>query len=288
MIRFNIYRAFIQGAEFFIQGCRLIFQPGLKRYIVIPVICNAILLVLIFWSLASFLFGSLNPFFASYSKWVMMIFGWLFWIFYSLVSLLISSFVFTMLTNIIAAPFYGLLAAASAKILSNGQNTIANTNGNTNANANANAKYQNTNINTNAEHTNTGNTNNTNWLKTAFWIAPRTLAREGKKLLYFFPWILLCLSLWIFPFIWFLIPFVWGIVLAWILAIQYMDYQPDNQEISFKEVMILLKQHPYQTLGFGTIVSVAMMIPGANLFVPPAAVAGGTALWLFLQSQKTT
>lgn len=240
---------FFKGIQFFFQGFRLIFRPGLKRYIVIPIIFNAFLLIIIFSGLAFFLYHNLTPFVSSYPKWVIALFGWLFWLFYSFISLMVSTLVFTLLTNIIASPFYGLLAEVAAKDLT---------------------------------RTTQQNEDNNNWLKTALTIAPRTLAREGRKLLYFLPWILLCLFLLIFPFAWPIFPFVWWVVLAWILAIQYIDYQPDNEHIHFKDVLVVLKQNPLIVFGFGTMVSLAMMIPGANLFVPPAAVAGGTALWLSL------
>lgn len=260
-------KPFFQGIQFFFQGFRLILEPGLKRYIVIPIIFNALLLIIIFAGLYFFLFHNLAHFLANYPKWVMALFGWLFWLFYSFITLMVSTLVFTLLTNIIASPFYGLLAEAAAKILSadkTGDNASVNENeGNDPGNNNSNV--------------------NNSWLKTALVIAPRTLAREGRKLLYFLPWLFICLLLLFFPFAWPIFPFVWWAVLTWVLAIQYIDYQPDNQQIPFKNVLALLQQNMLIIFGFGTMVSLAMMIPLANLFVPPAAVAGGTALWLFLQ-----
>jgi CysZ protein len=298
--------SFIQGVYFFLQGIGLIFKPGLRRYIVIPIIFNAILLILIFSTLALFLYHSLTPLTTDYPKWVIVIFGWLFWIFYSFITLLVSSFVFTVLTNIIASPFYGLLAEASAKLVGKemqyqqylritdqsgitdqDQSSIKNQssiNFSSSNNSSASNKFS----ISNKPSLSSGGTEDANagWLKTALVIAPRTLAREGRKLLHFLPWFLLCLLFIIFPFAWPFLPFVWWLVLTYFLAVQYIDYQPDNQQIHFKSVLAILKQNKLVVFGFGTVVSFAMLIPGANLFVPPAAVAGGTALWLSLQSKS--
>lgn len=311
--------SFFQGVYFFLQGAGLIFKPGLRRYIVIPIIFNAILLVIIFTGLAFFLYYYLHSFIAGYKPWVIVVFGWLFWILYSFISLLVSTLIFTILTNIIASPFYGLLAEAAAKLLikekeiqlssqalqtsyanhpliQDSSNT-SNSNHSSNAGSSSNAGNAHTSGTSNsaknlnnvdsADSVNNTNSDSNGWLKTALMIAPRTLAREGRKLLYFLPWVLLCGLFLIFPFTWPLLPFAWWAVLTWILAIQYIDYEPDNQQIHFKDVLRILKKSPLTILGFGSIVSLAMMIPGANLFVPPAAVAGGTALWLSLQSLKS-
>lgn len=266
--------AFIKGVHFFFLGFRLIFKPGLRHYIVIPIIFNAILLVIVFSGLAFFLFYHFNSFIAGFPYWVMVFLGWLFWIIYSLISLMVSTFIFTILTNIIASPFYGILAEAAANIIINEKQGVLIPEQNQDF-----SNFSNTDLNS----TKSSRLQDKNWLKTILVMAPRTLAREGRKLLYFLPWVLFCLLLLLFPLSWLFFPFVWWIVLAWILAVQYIDYQPDNQEIHFKEVLNLLKQNFFTVIGFGSMVSLAMMIPGANLFVPPAAVVGGTVLWLSLQ-----
>jgi CysZ protein len=273
---------FFKGIHYFFQGLGLIFKPNLRRYIVIPILCNAIILVIIFAGLAFYLYYHFTPFWASYPKWIITILGWLFWSFYSFMTLMVSSFIFTLLTNIIASPMYGLLADATTKLLLQ-NNTESNLFSQNNMNTASNTRNPDS-----IQNNSTENPSSETWLKTALLTAPRTLAREARKLLYFLPWIILCLLLLILPFAWPIFPFVWGVVLAWIIGIQYIDYQPDNQRIPFKEVLVLLKQEVLTILGFGAIVSLAMMIPGANLFVPPAAVAGGTALWLALSSHKKT
>lgn len=237
----------IQGGHFFWQGLRLIFTAGLRRYMIGPLIVNIFLFVLVFAGLAWYLFHHLSQWVSDYPKWVIILIGWLFWLLYASLSLVISAFTFTIATNIIASPFYGLLAEAVER------------------------HYQPMLVSPPFT------------LSTVF----RILAREGIKLLYFLPGLLVCGLLFLFPPIWPLMPFVVFFLFAWFAAIQYIDYCPDNQGLSFKVMIKKLKSEaPLTVLGFGLMVSIAMMIPGANLFVPPAAVAGGCALWLFLQGRK--
>src|SRR5476649_1093949 len=98
------------GVGFFFKGLSLCFSKGLRRYLIVPIIINIILLGSIFFVIAHYL----NLYFATllghYPNWLILILGWLFWLLFWMVSLLISSLIFTMLTNLIASPFYGLLA----------------------------------------------------------------------------------------------------------------------------------------------------------------------------------
>ena len=72
----------------------------------------------------------------------------------------------------------------------------------------------------------------------------------------------------------------WFVLSCWLLALEYVDYPASNHEIRFKELRQLLRTRRALAFGFGTAVLVATMIPVLNLFVMPAAVAGGTALWI--------
>jgi CysZ protein len=243
---------FVSGALFFFQGLQLVFKPGLKRYIVVPIIMNAIVLAGIFVLLAIYLHNHIRLVLDAYPSWIILLLGGFFWVLYGLISLMVSTLIFTLLTNLMASPFYGLLAEKTAKGLVNHSldKELVEINPSKNS---------------------------------LLLLIPRALAREFRKLLYFLPWLLLCLLFVIFPFAWPLLPFVWWVVLSWILAIQYIDYQADNEQVSLRRMLFLLKHSPLTVFGFGAAVSLALLIPGANLFVPAAAVAGGTALWLSIR-----
>lgn len=239
----RINDSLLNGVGFFWQGVKLILSPRFKRFIIIPVIVNFFLLIGSIALLAYYFSSTVHVWMATLPGWLTLLLGWLFWLIFWTSSLLICALIFTLLTNIIASPFYGLLAEKVEQKISD--YVVVS---------------------------------NTSFLKSI----PHTLYRELIKILYFIPWLFLCLVLFVFPPTLALAPFVWWLVLSWILAIQYIDYCPDNQQIHFRTALKALKRAPFTVLGFGGVVTLGMTIPGANLFVPPAAVAGGTALWVWL------
>lgn len=235
----------VKGVYFFFQGLRLIFSPGFKRFIIAPILINLILLGAIFGFAAHYLHTLFSG--RDSTVWYMIFLGWLIWLLFWLMSLIVCIFLFTVLTNIIASPFYGLLAEKTEKYHSK---TMIDS-------------------------------------SISVWrLLPHILMRELKKLLHFLPWLILCLIVFLIPFTTPFAPLVWILVLAWIMGVQYIDYVADNQHIPLKQMITELKKIPLTILGFGGIVILAMTIPGANLIVPPAAVAGGTLLWINLFPKK--
>ena len=75
-------------------------------------------------------------------------------------------------------------------------------------------------------------------------------------------------------------PFIWLAFSAWMLAISYVDYPMGNHRMGFAEQRQALARRRLTSLGFGGIVTWAVLIPIVNLIVMPAAVAGATKLWL--------
>lgn len=240
----------LYGFRHFLTGFRMISSPGLKRFIIVPVIVNIVLLIVITAAIAIYITHHVPAFLLYFPKWVIYILGWLFWLLYGLTSLLIGTFIFTMMTNIIASPFYGILSEKTEEKIIGNYPVTPNT------------------------------------FKELMILWGHTFIRECKKILYFIPWFLLCLVFLIIPMLWPLFPIVWWVVMAWIMAVQYCDYAADNQRIPLKRMLKILKQYPWTSLGFGGSVSVALMIPGLNLVVPAAAVAGGTVLWITLNDDN--
>jgi CysZ protein len=115
-----------------------------------------------------------------------------------------------------------------------------------------------------------------NW-KSLLATVPRALQRETQKLAYYLPRIILVLVLLWLPLFG---PLIWFLFGAWMMAIQYCDYPMDNNRIPFAQMRLLLKQRRLMALGFGSLVSLAMLIPILNLVIMPAAVIGATLMWL--------
>ncbi len=67
---------------------------------------------------------------------------------------------------------------------------------------------------------------------------------------------------------------------AWVMAVQFADFSPENRGLEFPEARRTLGERRALVLGFGLPTAFGIGVPLLNLLVAPAAAAGGTALWL--------
>jgi CysZ protein len=110
---------------------------------------------------------------------------------------------------------------------------------------------------------------------------PRIMAREWQKLAYYLPRALGLLVLYFIPGIGQTVaPVLWFMFSAWMLSIQYCDYPFDNHKVSFQKMRSSLRQDKIDNLQFGALVSLFTMIPFLNLVILPVAVCGATAMWV--------
>ncbi|MGX5202085.1 sulfate transporter CysZ [Aliikangiella sp. IMCC44632] len=234
------------GAQFLSKGFSLIWQPGIRLYVLIPLFINIVLL-----SFATiYAFNHLNEWYDSlqYSdssivQWIVEFLGWLLWPLIVISVIIVVFFSFAFIANWVAAPFNGLLAEAVENHLSKN--------------------------------------NHQSVFKFSDFIAdiPRLLGREWRKLAYYVPRAIGCLLLFITPLAP-IAPFIWFGFNAWMAAVQYIDYPQDNHKIGFNRTLTLLRNNKSGPFGFGSMVMLLTMIPVVNLLVMPAAVAGATALWV--------
>lgn len=231
------------GIHYFIEGWRLISRPGIKRYVVLPLLVNVLLMGSSFWWLFSRLdhwIPQLMSYIPSWLQWL----SYLLWPLAVFSILLVFSYLFSTLTNLIAAPFCGLLAEKLEVILTGrtlaGDGTIG-----------------------------------------IVKDLPRILLRELRKLMYYLPRAFVLLLLYFVPGIGQTVaPVLWFLFTAWMLAIQYCDYPFDNHKVSFNDMRRALRQHKFDNLQFGGLVSLFTMIPILNLVILPVAVCGATAMWV--------
>jgi len=231
----------IQGIGYFFRGLGLIGKPGIRMYVLIPLTIN----ILLFSSLIifgySYFMDMVNYLAPAENSWL----SWLRWILipiFFVTSLVIVFFTFTMLANLICSPFNSLLAAAVEKHL----------------------------IGSLPE-------SNSNWKAVLKSLIPIMLA-ELKKMAYYILITIPFLILFIIPVVNILAPFLWMLMIAWVMAVEYTDYPMGNHEVSFAELRRRLKQRRLMAFGFGGSVMLAMSIPVVNFFVMPTAVAGATAM----------
>jgi CysZ protein len=64
------------------------------------------------------------------------------------------------------------------------------------------------------------------------------------------------------------------------MAIQYIDYPADNHKLGWNEMLAWLRQKRWQSMSFGGIVYLVLLIPVINILMMPAAVAGATLFWV--------
>jgi len=224
---------------YFLQGLRLLTQKGLKRFVFIPLIINLVLFsIALYW-----LWQLLQQMITAVQSWLP---TWLHWLEYLLIplglfSLIISfAYSFTMVANIIAAPFNGLLSEKTEALLR-------------------------------------GQPPSRTSLKQFLSDCPSLLAREWQKLCYLLPRaVILFILCWFIPVIG---PFLWFACSAWFYSLQYLDYPFDNNNVSFSRLRAQLRKTPVMSLSFGSTVALCSMVPLLNLLVMPAAVCGATALW---------
>ncbi|HFE32197.1 MAG TPA: sulfate transporter CysZ [Gammaproteobacteria bacterium] len=231
------------GIGYFFQGLQLIAQPGLRRYVLIPLCINIVLFGGLIWlGVGQFeaLMNWLMPELPDWLQWA----EWLLWLVFAVSVLLMAFFSFSLLANIVGAPFNGLLAEAvelhlTGRPLDSGGG----------------------------------------WKKMLRELLP-TLVDELRKLLYLAAWSVPFLLLFLVPGLNLIAPFTWLAFSAWMLAVEYADYPMGNHGLRSAEQKRRLANKRLLSLGFGAAVTVATMIPVFNFLVMPAAVAGATVMWV--------
>ena len=233
---------YVIAMHFFLLGLKVLLSSGYRKFILIPLIANGILFVVFAMMLFSLLPSSLQWLISWIPDWL----SYMEWFIYSVAGvlfLLIYGMSFSVITNIFAAPFNGLLAEKIQR--------------------EAGLKLPEESISS---------------------VIVRTLARELRKLVYFVGYGIIvgvCLFfLAMVPFVQLIVPVLALTWMFWCLAIQYLDYAADNNQQSFDQLRKDAKKPFISTFGFGGIVAGLLMVPIVNIFVMPAAVAGGTLLWI--------
>ncbi|MCW3149920.1 sulfate transporter CysZ [Stutzerimonas stutzeri] len=231
------------GPHYLREGLRLVLSPGLRLFVILPLTVNVLLFAgLIYFAISQF--GAwVDAFMPSLPEWLAVL-EYLLWpLFVSLVILMVF-FTFTMLANIIAAPFNGFLAE-KVEVVARGEDTAPPF----------------------------------SWAELLAML-PRTLAREARKLAYFAPRALALLILSFIPVLNIVAAPLWLLFGIWMMAVQYIDYPADNNKMSWADMMSWLRQRRWQSLSFGAATYAALLVPVLNLLIMPAAVAGATLLWV--------
>lgn len=227
----------VGGFGYLLLGLRLLGKPGVKRFVIMPLLINILLFGLLFWLAGDYFDQLVNYLLAQLPGWL----AWLskvLWILFALLAGLIMFFTFSFAANLVGAPFNSYLAAAVEKHLT-GSTPVGS--------------------------------------ERHFWAEFGVMIlSELKKWGYYALWAipLFIISWFIAP----IAPFLWFIFGAWMFSIEYLDYPMGNYGLTFSEIRKQIASKRMMSLGFGSAVTVATMIPIFNFFVMPVAVAGATAM----------
>jgi CysZ protein len=233
----------LSGPHYLRHGLKLVLSPGLRLFVLLPLSINLALFVgLIYFAGHEF------------SLWVSQLMptlpGWLsslnymLWPLFVVLVLLMVFFTFTMVANIIAAPFNGFLAEKVEVVLRG-----------------------------------TDDFPPFSWAELAA-IVPRTLSRELRKLGYYLPRAIGLLVLSFIPGVNLIAAPLWLVFGVWMMAIQYIDYPADNHKMSWQDMLAWLRSKRWASLSFGGAVYLVLLIPVVNILMMPAAVAGATLFWV--------
>jgi len=229
------------GLQHLAGGFKLALSPGLRRFVVIPFLVNLIVFSLLVW-LGIDQFGVFMDWAVPEDAWYSFL-RWLLWPLFAIAAVLIIFFTFTVIANLIAAPFNALLAE-KAELKLGGRLPE----------------------------------DDSSWGDIMKSVVPSILS-ELRKLTYFLVRAIPILILFIIPLVNVAASVVWVVFGAWFMAIEYADYPMGNHKMSFKQQLPLLRTKRWSAMGFGGAVMLLMMIPVVNFLAMPAAVCGATLFW---------
>ncbi|VAW95283.1 Sulfate transporter, CysZ-type [hydrothermal vent metagenome] len=240
----------IKGTKYFFRGLGLLNKPGIKRFVIIPFIINIIIFATLMYVASGYfssVLSSIENLLPEFLSWL----TWILWPLFFIVSLLVFSFSFSIIANLIASPFNSYLAAAVEKKLTG-------------------TPPPNSGLSLMAE-------------------VLLSIKNELRKLIYYIAWSIPIIILSFIPIINIFTPIIWFLYGAWIMSLQYLDFPMGNYSMSFQNIRANLAEKRMLTLGFGGLTSLATMIPIVNFLVMPIAVAGATILWVeeYLPQQET-
>lgn len=231
------------GSAYIFKGFRTLSQPGLRLFVLVPLLVNiALFAVLIMWAKSMFS-GLMASLMAWLPEWLAFL-EWLFWLLYALAIIMTIFYGFVAAANLLAAPFYGFLSEVVEEQASGTKK------------------------------------DETLDLMMLVKMIPRTLKRELQKIAYYLPRVIALLLLGLIPGVNAVVALVWIIFSGWMMAIQYLDYPADNNGMSFPDMRDYLRQHRMAAFGFGILTFGLTLIPILNLLTLPAAVCGGTLFWV--------
>lgn len=241
---------FFSGFGIALSGFGLLMKKGITRFVIVPFLINLLVFSGALWTgFRAFerLIDTLTRWTPSWLDWLQ----WLIWPLAIMMVLIMVYYTFTLVANLIAAPFNALLAERAEAVL-RGQADL------------------------------TGQ----DYRKIPAMVA-RTIWSEIRKLLHQLKWLVGLLILSFIPGLNILAPFGWIYFGAWMLAVNYADYPMGNHDLYFTAVKTTLKADRVCALGFGLGLMLITLIPVVNFVAMPVGVVSASAYWVKRLSRDT-
>lgn len=231
----------MNGAWYFVRGFAIITRPGIRAYVVIPLLINTALFAALIYFGSSWLGGLVDRMLPDWLDFL----RWLLVPAFVLSALIAGFYTFNLVANLVAAPFNNLLAEAVERHLTGRSPRPAGE----------------------------------GWRSLIAEIATTFMA-ETRKFVYVAVRTLPPLLLFLVPGLNVLATVLWMLLGAWMLAITYVDYPMTNHGIGFDEVRQRVRSRSMLSLGFGAAAMTALAVPLLNFLFIPWAVAGATVMWV--------
>ncbi|MGH8370591.1 MAG: sulfate transporter CysZ, partial [Gammaproteobacteria bacterium] len=235
---------FMFGARSLFRGFSLLMLPGVRRYVLIPLVINTILFAgALIWSARRFghWLDSLSVSLPHWLAWLTL----LLWPLFAASIAILLFYSFTLVANLLGAPFNSFLSAHIETRLAG----------------------------------RAPDSGRSVWQEIV-----TSLRDEIRRLIYILWRTLLVgvltVMLLFVPVANIAVPALWFLFTAWMLATQYSDYPLANRGLDFSAQRGLLHKRRARLLGFGSAATLCTLIPVVNFVVMPAAVAGATLVWL--------
>lgn len=228
------------GVEAFRRGLGLMRAPGLRRYVLGPLLVNLVVFTAGIWALVAWL----DP---TVESWVSALPGWLSWleaVIWLLVTaavLVVGIFAFTLLANLIGIPFNGLLAEKVAAHLGRELGEPPPF---------------------------------FSMLVSDLWATARRIVR------FLLWWLAIVFLLGAIPGLNVAVPLALAALSAWMLGEEYADPAFEVRGMGHGARREVLSRQRMRNLGFGGAALAMSLIPVLNFIVMPAAVAGAVVLWV--------
>ena len=238
---------YIKGINDCLSGFGLIFKSGIRRYVIIPLIINTVLFggaIYILYQQLDIWMQKLLPDWLSWLEWLIVPL-------FFLTIVLIVFFTFTLVANLISAPFNSYLSASVEQKLTGSKPE--------------------------------------NMINEPVWkTVVRTVRAEIRKTVYFLLWLIPLALLTIIPVINVAAPFAWFLFAAWSFSIEYMDSPLGNRGMLFDEIRAYSRKNRMRSLGLGTGVFLMTSIPVLNFLAMPVAVCAATKMTTRISAQTSS